>query len=139
MLGSLRRWFARKTTHLQCAMPGWVPRRMELGGLTELGYTWQAQAMLYTRRALDDVLKFPLSDLIWAHDETIPHLYGRMPWNHRYLDALREVGWTRKWVAAAPSDADSMGWVYQLETLTSEAEHDLGLGSAWQSSNAEEF
>jgi len=138
-LGAARRWLGRSLGPLHCGWPGSVPPRAELGGLTQLGYTWQAQAMLYTRRALEDLLAFPLSEVLWAQDETIPHLYGRRPWNHRYLEALRAAGWARPWVAAGPADAMGMGWVYQLETLTSDAESDLGLGTAWHSSNAEEF
>lgn len=108
-------------------------------GLTQVGYTWQAQAILYTRRALDDLLMFPLSEILWAQDETIPHLYANTPWNHRYVDALVATGWRRRWVAAGPADAIKQGWVYQLETLTSDNESDLGLGTAWKSSNAQEF
>lgn len=132
-----RRWWLGALSHVQCGLP--PPQRADPGGLTQIGYTWQAQAMMYTRRALDDLLAFPLSEILWGHDETIPHLYGRKPWNPRYVDALKSAGWRRPWVAAAPSGAIDLGWVYQLETLTSDYASDLNLGTAWQSSNAEEF
>ncbi|CAK0849412.1 unnamed protein product [Prorocentrum cordatum] len=118
----------------------------DLGGVTELGYTWHAQALMYSRAALDDVLRLRLWEQIWAHDETIPHLYGRRPWNHRYVDALRKAGWERRWIAGAPTDfLEDEGWVLQLESFTLDDDGnplptgDLGLGSAWKSSNSAEF
>jgi len=111
----------------------------ELGGVTQIGYTWCAQAILYARSALDDVLHLRLCEQLWAQDETIPHLYSRRPWNHRYVRALRKAGWRRRWVVGAPSDSIESGWVYQLETVTAESSHDLGLGTAAASSNSQEF
>lgn len=111
----------------------------DLGGITEIGYTWCAHAILYSRSALDDVLALRLNEHLWSQDETIPHLYGRKPWNHRYVKALRKAGWQRRWVVGAPSDFMDEGWVYQLENLTSERKHDLGLGTAAVSSNSQVF
>lgn len=111
----------------------------DLGGVTEIGYTWCAQAILYSRSALDDVLRLRLHELLWAQDETIPHLYGRFAWNKRFVRALHKAGWKRKWVVGAPSDNLHSGWVEQLEAFTDELNSDLGLGTAWLSSNSQEF
>jgi len=119
---------------------------VELGGVTEIGYTWCAHAIGYSRSALDDVLALKLWQLLWAQDETIPHLYSHKPWNKRFVHALREAGWRRRWVAGAPSDCfnaffknwDCMGndgWVDQLE-----GSEDAALfGTAARSSNSHEF
>eukprot|EP00933_Yihiella_yeosuensis_P065505 TRINITY_DN69365_c0_g1_i1.p1 TRINITY_DN69365_c0_g1~~TRINITY_DN69365_c0_g1_i1.p1 ORF type:complete len:629 (+),score=114.09 TRINITY_DN69365_c0_g1_i1:48-1889(+) len=111
----------------------------DLGGVTEIGYTWCAQAILYGRSALQDVLRLKLHELLWAQDETIPHLYGRHAWNNRFVHALKKAGWERKWIAGAPSNDIDDGWVEQLEKFTKELDNDLGLGTAWRSSNSEEF
>jgi len=111
----------------------------DLGGITEIGYTWCAHAILYSRSALDDVLALRLNQHLWAQDETIPHLYGRKPWNHRYVKALQKAGWHRRWVVGAPSGFMDEGWVYQLENLTTERKNDLGLGTAAVSSNSQVF
>jgi len=110
--------------------------------------------MVYSRRALDDVLALRLWELLWAQDETIPHLYGRRPWNPRFVKALQKNGWQRQWIAGAPSDCyrggfDCMqndGWVWQLEMvedLVNETSKVAGLShllaSAARSSNSAEF
>jgi len=136
--GGRLRWLSRALGSA-CPWPGASRERSEVGGITQIGYTWQTHAMLFTRPALEDLLAWPLSEVLWAQDEMIPHLYGRRPWNHRYLEALKAAGWRRRWVAGGPADEIDEGWVYQLETLTSDAQSDLGLGTAWQSSNFEEF
>lgn len=120
----------------------------ELGGVTQIGYTWCAQGIGYNRSALDDVLTLKLWELLWAQDETLPHLYCRKPWNHRFVRALRKAGWKRRWIAGAPSecfrytfsstrDLFSEGWVHQLENMPDSAK--LGLGTAGESSNSQEF
>eukprot|EP00929_Paragymnodinium_shiwhaense_P002413 TRINITY_DN102654_c0_g1_i1.p1 TRINITY_DN102654_c0_g1~~TRINITY_DN102654_c0_g1_i1.p1 ORF type:complete len:624 (-),score=53.65 TRINITY_DN102654_c0_g1_i1:128-1999(-) len=94
-------------------------------GVTRIGYTWCAHSIVYSRRALDDVLALRLWELVWAQDETIPHMYGRHPWNPRFVKALQMHGWQRRWVAGAPSDCfrgkfncfKNDGWVWQLEML----------------------
>eukprot|EP00429_Kryptoperidinium_foliaceum_P110835 CAMPEP_0176311186 /NCGR_PEP_ID=MMETSP0121_2-20121125/66006_1 /TAXON_ID=160619 /ORGANISM="Kryptoperidinium foliaceum, Strain CCMP 1326" /LENGTH=204 /DNA_ID=CAMNT_0017653195 /DNA_START=1 /DNA_END=612 /DNA_ORIENTATION=- len=129
--GLARRMHEAIDTGLCTWFPSLLPKealgRAPPGGVTRIGYTWQTQAMIYTQSALEDLLRFPASEILWAQDETIPHLYGQKPWNHRYIEALRGAGWDRPWVAGAPSDAIDNGWVYQLETLTSEEGTDLGL------------
>ncbi|CAE8626534.1 unnamed protein product, partial [Polarella glacialis] len=85
-------------------LAGFAGDEDDLGGVTEIGYTWCAQAILYSRSALEDVLRLRLHELIWAQDETLPHLYSRNPWNHRFVDALRKRGWRRRWVVGGPSD-----------------------------------
>eukprot|EP00927_Polykrikos_kofoidii_P059822 TRINITY_DN54944_c0_g1_i1.p1 TRINITY_DN54944_c0_g1~~TRINITY_DN54944_c0_g1_i1.p1 ORF type:complete len:720 (-),score=85.12 TRINITY_DN54944_c0_g1_i1:66-2225(-) len=117
----------------------------DLGGVTRIGYTWCAHAMGYSRSALDDTITLRLWELVWAQDETIPHLYCRKPWNHRFVNALRNAGWRRRWVAGAPSDcfsglfgsANSEGWVMQLEGV--EDLSVLDVGTAALSSNSQEF
>lgn len=132
------RWLSRAIGNA-CALMGTHALTSGAEGITQIGYTWQAQAILYCRSALDDLLTLPLSEMIWAQDETIPHLYGRNPWNHRYMKALQQAGLQRRWVAGAPSDHVDLGWVYQLESLTADADNDLGLGTAWHSSNSAEL
>eukprot|EP00928_Gymnodinium_smaydae_P017362 TRINITY_DN16631_c0_g5_i1.p1 TRINITY_DN16631_c0_g5~~TRINITY_DN16631_c0_g5_i1.p1 ORF type:complete len:724 (+),score=109.92 TRINITY_DN16631_c0_g5_i1:62-2233(+) len=118
--------------------------KKDLGGVTELGYTWCAHALVYSRSALDDILSLRLWELLWAQDETIPHLYCRKPWNDRFVRALRNAGWRRRWVAGAPSECFQWhgghrhdGWVDQLEMVEDVAS--LQLGTAAQSSNSDEF
>lgn len=111
----------------------------EHAGITEIGYTWQAHAILYARSALADVLALRLHELLWAQDETIPHLYSRRPWNSRFVRALRDAGWRRRWTVGTPADAPDAGWVHQLESVDVQGDGDLGLGTAAASSNSQEF
>merc|ERR1712217_879743 len=112
----------------------------EHSGITEIGYTWQAHAILYARSALDDVLSLKLHELLWAQDETIPHLYSKRPWNSRFVRALRDAGWKRRWLVGTPTDAPDQGWVYQLESFDLEGDKDLAhLCTAAASSNSQEF
>lgn len=110
----------------------------DLGGVTEMGYTWCAEAILYARSALEDVLALKLHERIWAQDETIPHLYSQKPWNPRFMESLKSVGFKRRWLAGAPADDVEEGWIQQLEFFKEEL-NSTQLASAWRSSNSSEL
>ncbi|CAJ1341234.1 unnamed protein product [Effrenium voratum] len=90
----------------------------DLGGITELGYTWCAEAILYARSALEDVLALSLHERLWAQDETIPHLYSRKPsgipasWHRCNVLASSAVGWRelprKTWRRAGSSSWSSL-------------------------------
>lgn len=110
----------------------------ELGGVTEMGYTWCAEAILYARSALEDVLALKLHERIWAQDETVPHLYSQKPWNPRFMESLKKVGFKRRWLAGAPADDVEEGWIQQLEFFKEELDN-AHLALAWRSSNSSEL
>ncbi|CAK9043102.1 unnamed protein product [Durusdinium trenchii] len=110
----------------------------ELGGITEMGYTWCAEAILYARSALQDVLALKLHERLWAQDETIPHLYSRKPWNPRFMESLKQVGFQRRWLAGAPAEDVEEGWIQQLEFFKEELDS-AQLALAWRSSNSSEL
>lgn len=105
--------------------------------VTQLGYMWCAEAILYSRSALEDVLSLALHERIWAQDETVPHLYSARPWNPRFMESLRRAGFQRQWIAGVPSGEIEDGWVQQLEYFKEEL--DGALGNAWRSSNSSEL
>eukprot|EP00439_Symbiodinium_sp_Y106_P021668 s6036_g2.t1 len=111
----------------------------DLGGVTQLGYMWCAEAILYSRidSTCEDVLSLALHERIWAQDETVPHLYSARPWNPRFTESLRRAGFQRQWIAGVPSGEIEDGWVQQLEYFKEEL--DGALGNAWRSSNSSEL
>merc|ERR1712194_918219 len=124
---------------------GLLPKNGKCAGVTQIGYTWCAHAIGYSRQALTDVLSMRMPELLWSHDDAIPHLYCRRPWNDRFVKALHASGWQRRvWIAGAPSDcyhcdgSDNEDWINQLEFCGDQGVVS-SLGTAAASSNSGEF